>query len=618
MPRHVPRAPAPSRSRRRALLLASLAVGLQAGAQYAAYAVGFHPALGAPLLDASAAAPWPRIAVLLAGLAASLLFLPPLRRLSPLALLGAAVAFALGLGPVYSPLELLVWVPLFLRDEALAGVAGVAAGVAAIATAGSLLAARALAGGAFPLRASGSHGTARWGRARRLRQRRGVLLGWRGRRRLRYDGEGHLLTVAPTGSGKGTGPIISNLLAYPGSVVVTDPKGENYAVTAPHRRRGLGQEVVCFDPFGVVGGAGRFNPLDAIDLARPDAVDHASALAEAVVAPRGRDSATGAFFEAEAKALLAGLVLFVCYAREGAERSLPEVRRLLTAAPEAFEATLEAMAATPACHGLIHRAAARLQQKAERERSGVVSTAQSHTHFLDSPAIAGVMGRSTIAMEELKRRGVSAYLVLPPEHLDAYAPWLRLMIASALAGMVRERAPAAERVLFLLDEFGNLGRLEAAARAVTLLRGYGATVWMFVQNLPQLRALYPDRWEMLLDVDVLQAFGTNDAATADHLSRLAGEGTVYAATQSEAASGGSGRSRPGRQRTFAMAERQRRLLLPDEVRRLGEGEQLLFIKGQLPVRAGRLRYFEDEALKGRAAPKPPARAAPRPLTPRPR
>lgn len=49
-------------------------------------------------------------------------------------------------------------------------------------------------------------------------------------RRFRQDG--HILTCAPTGAGKGLGGVIPNLLDYPGSAFVLDFKGENYAVTS--------------------------------------------------------------------------------------------------------------------------------------------------------------------------------------------------------------------------------------------------------------------------------------------------------------------------------------------------------------------------------------------------
>ena len=49
---------------------------------------------------------------------------------------------------------------------------------------------------------------------------------------LRYPGPAHLLTIAPTRSGKGVGTIIPNLFEYPFVVVCINPKGENARIAA--------------------------------------------------------------------------------------------------------------------------------------------------------------------------------------------------------------------------------------------------------------------------------------------------------------------------------------------------------------------------------------------------
>src|ERR1700691_688015 len=59
----------------------------------------------------------------------------------------------------------------------------------------------------------------------------------------------HMISVAPTRSGKGVSLIIPNLLTYGGSVLVVDPKGENCWVTAAHRRNVLKQKTVILDPW---------------------------------------------------------------------------------------------------------------------------------------------------------------------------------------------------------------------------------------------------------------------------------------------------------------------------------------------------------------------------------
>ena len=66
--------------------------------------------------------------------------------------------------------------------------------------------------------------------------------------RGRFYHDGHILTCAPTGAGKGVGAVIPNLIDYPGSAFVLDLKGENFAVTARARRQ-AGQYVFLIDPF---------------------------------------------------------------------------------------------------------------------------------------------------------------------------------------------------------------------------------------------------------------------------------------------------------------------------------------------------------------------------------
>ncbi len=60
------------------------------------------------------------------------------------------------------------------------------------------------------------------------------------------------MTVAKTGSGKGVGVVIPNLLNYSGSVVVIDPKGENF-IRSVYARVNLHKQEICLvDPFGEV------------------------------------------------------------------------------------------------------------------------------------------------------------------------------------------------------------------------------------------------------------------------------------------------------------------------------------------------------------------------------
>jgi type IV secretion system protein VirD4 len=123
-----------------------------------------------------------------------------------------------------------------------------------------------------------THGSARFATANETRALAradtGLLIGrdMKTRKLLRYPGPAHLLTIAPTRTGKGVGTIIPNLIDYPGPVVCIDPKGENAIVTARERAR-FGP-VHILDPFGITGlPSAAFNPLDRIDPAGLDLAD---------------------------------------------------------------------------------------------------------------------------------------------------------------------------------------------------------------------------------------------------------------------------------------------------------------------------------------------------------
>jgi type IV secretion system protein VirD4 len=399
--------------------------------------------------------------------------------------------------------------------------------------------------------------------------------------------------------------VIPNLLDHPGSVVVTDPKGENYAVTARWRRI-AGHEVHALDPFDLVDGLAAHNPLDLVDIESPDAPDDARMLADMLVLSEGKEAADQSFWNEEARALLAGLILHAASSPRPESRTLTEVRDLLTLPPDSFRELLTAMASSTAAFGLVARAAARLQQKADRERSGVISTAQSHTHFLDSPRMRRVLGRSTFDYSALKRERMSVYLVLPADRLEGYARWLRLMIASGLLAVTRARGMAEERVLFMLDEFAHLRRMQPVLRDIGLAGGFGVRFWLVLQDLSQLRTTYGDAWPTFLaNADLLQAFGTNDWDTAEYLSKMTGEATIRVATENRSAGVSRGRHAQRQQGTaLSTASTGRRLLQPDEVRRLPVDRQLLFVKGTAPLLTARIDSLRDERFAGRCDPNP--------------
>lgn len=465
-------------------------------------------------------------------------------------------------------------------------------------------------------------GSARWADAADLRHAglisgQGIFLGQdEGPERavLHYRGDKHLLTCAPTRSGKGTSAIVPNLLTYPGSVLVIDPKGENAAITA-RRRRELGQTVHVLNPWGLCGlESAAFNPLDFVANAPPEeAYDNARLVADALVLP---GASSDAYWTEEAKSLLTGMILYVCTA-EGETPTLGRVRALLTLHREDFVALLARMSVSEAAAGLVARAANRQLQKADREASSVVSMAQQSTDIFDSPNIARVTEHSTFSFADLKASPTSVYLVLPSARIPSYGRWLRLMVSMALTALTTVEQEPERPVLFLLDEFAALGRLQSVETAYGLLAGFGVQLWAFVQDLAQLEDLYGRRWQSFIaNAGVLQTFGTRDMQTAKYVSDACGVETRVSISEETAEK----RRLNADYRSMSDQIRQRQLIFPDELLRLQRERQLLLVEHTPPVLGRKLAYYDQAAgfagmfdpnpYRRAGAPAPPESAAP--------
>ncbi|MGR4847138.1 type IV secretory system conjugative DNA transfer family protein [Rhizobium sp. LARHSG275] len=442
-----------------------------------------------------------------------------------------------------------------------------------------------------------THGTARFATNKEVapltRTSSGLLIGRDSKtgKLLRYDGPSHLLTMAPTRTGKGVGTIIPNLLTADRSVICIDPKGENARI-AGRARRQFGP-VHVLDPFGATAEPlAAFNPLDALDPNGLDVAEDASTLADALVFDEP-GMAGEAHWNEEAKALIGGMILHIVAHEPPSRRSLVTLRENLTLAPEAFTGLMKEMQDSTAAGGLVARAANRHLGKSDREAAGVLSAAQRHTHFLDSPRMARVLGRSDFWFADLKSRTATVFLVLPPDRLSTYSRWLRLLVTQSLLEMARAPGKPAVPVLYLLDEFASLGHLAPVERAMGLMAGYGVQLWPILQDVHQLRATYGQRaGTFLSNAGVLQVFGVNDHESARLVSDMLGQSTVVFESM--------GRALDSDKTGISYGEQHvgRPLLTPDEVRNLPQYTELLFLAGQRPIVAGKLAYYSDREFKG--------------------
>jgi type IV secretion system protein VirD4 len=459
-------------------------------------------------------------------------------------------------------------------------------------------------------------GSSRWANAEDLQEANvigadGIRLGstfvGEDHRMISYKGDRHLLTVAPTRSGKGTTQIIPNLLTYEGSVLVIDPKGENALITA-RQRQVMGQKVHIVDPWGIAKIKGiptaTFNPLDWLKAGDRDITENAMILADALVVDENHQDS---FWTEEAKALLQGIILYVATdPKEDGQRHLGRVRELLLLDGEQHKALFQDM--WQSVHHVVKSTGARSLQKDPKLLSNVIASAQAQTHFLDSERLQDNLKTSSFKMDDLKNAPTTIYLVLPADRLNTFGRWLRLLVQQSITINARniDKKPA-KPILFILDEFAALGRLSMVEQAYGLMAGFGMQIWGIVQDLNQLERIYDKGWESFIsNAGMINYFGSSDRKTAEYFSALCGETTVWNfttavsnafGTSSSSGSGGSGSSSETHTSTDTTAATQRKLMYPDELMRLRKGQQIVFFENTHPTIAVKTPWFEDSEIK---------------------
>ncbi|MBG4745646.1 conjugal transfer protein TraG [Pseudomonas aeruginosa] len=532
----------------------------------------------------------------------------------------AALGYQLRLGspwfdllgrPIYHPWKLFEWwfffgayaPEVFDTGGAIAGASGMVAVVVAIAM--SVWRSR-------QARLVTTYGSARWANAQDIRQAgltqpAGVFLGQHDRQYLRHEGPEHVLTFAPTRSGKGVGLVVPTLLSWPASAVIHDIKGENWQITAGWRSRF--SHCLLFNPTDAKSAA--YNPLLEVRRGAHEVRDVQN-IADILVDPEGALEKRN-HWEKTSHALLVGAILHVLYA--GADKTLRGVANFLSDPASPFELTLHRMMTTPHLgdgpHPVVASAAREVLNKSDNERSGVLSTAMSFLGLYRDPTVAEVTSRCDWRIADLiaAEHPVSLYLVVPPSDISRTKPLIRLIL-NQIGRRLTESLDGSDgierrhKLLLMLDEFPALGRLDFFETALAFMAGYGIRSFLIAQSLNQIDKAYGQNHSILDNCHVRVTFATNDERTAKRISETLGTATELRAQRNYAGH----RLAPWLGHLMvARQETARPLLTPGEVMQLPPDEAVVMVSSVAPIKAKKLRYYADGNFKRRVLP-PPALA----------
>jgi type IV secretion system protein VirD4 len=376
---------------------------------------------------------------------------------------------------------------------------------------------------------------------------------------ITYSGDGHLMTFAPTGAGKTSGPVICNALKHKGQLIVIDIKGEIHAATA-EARRAMGQEVHVLDMRDVNPLPGSLNPLDLLILSGTDhsAIAHGFA---AEIVERG-EGEKDRFWNDWSETMIAGGLAWLLADSPPEKRTISQLYELFN--NDDVNYTLATMLDNKEkVRDRSARAAftSYLQVSGDITQSSIMASTQTHLRLFDSDMLRRLTDTSSMDVKALVAgEPMSLYIIVPPLRLRAYRPILRVWLSTLILAMTQRTHPPEERTLMLCDEMGNLGHVDALLSAATLMRSWGLTLWTFWQNVAQLQIYGTQATTLVDNAGVIQAFGARNLRMAQDFANIVGG------------------------------------ISAEQIMKMKADEQLLLIEGK-NVLCKQARYYSDELFK---------------------
>ena len=499
-------------------------------------------------------------------------------------------------------------------------------------------------------RVATTYGTARWANKAEIQEsglldNEGVVLGITDDGRYLMDnGEEHVISLAPTGSGKGVGQVIPTLLTWRQSVLVHDIKGENWALTAGWRAQF--SNVIYFNPADPQSA--RFNPLFEVRSGLEQIKDIQN-IADMIVDPHGKGKES--HWDKTADQFFLAVILHVLHT--GKDKTLSGVRDFLQDPERSLSVALNVMMNTnhadPVAHKEIASGARAMLNKSTLEASSIVSTALTFLGLYADPIVAKVTSESDFCIRDLMdaERPLSLYIIVPPSDMVRTRPLMRLiltMIGRRLTESLQVRRPTGAgaatgfvdrikevfnstkpdevagprhrwRLLMLIDEFPQLGKLDFFQDQLAFVRGYGIKAFLIVQSKNQLDEKYGPRNSIIDHCRIRVLYTPNDEKTPEFISGMLGDKTeVHQQTTYT-----GHRLSPWLGHVMvADQESGRPLLTRGEVSVFPETDSIIFVAGKYPIRAKKIRYYADKFFVSRVLNTPELRdQRPYPYRPRP-
>lgn len=420
---------------------------------------------------------------------------------------------------------------------------------------------------------------------------------------LRWGGNQYAFVAAPPRSGKGVGIVIPNCLHYRDSLVVFDPKLENYEITAGYREA-HGQEVYLLHLSTKDFRSHRWNPLSYVKRDPDFAPGGAFSIAHILYPTSGNMSGNSVFFNEMAQKLFVGLCLYLIET-EKKTRVIPSMPALLKLATPADGQSLadwikETVKTTPLSDACKTNLLSYVPSAGGQTGAGVISNFMAPLSVFSDPVVAGITSGDDFDLRDVRRKRMSIYVGVNPNDFSRFGRLINLFF-SQLISVNTEELPEQNpdlkyQCLLMMDEAAAMGKVDIIQTSAAYTAGYDLRFIMIFQNRPQMNNLYGvDGAQSLLGTfDCQIIFATRDNKDAQEYSEIIGYETLHSKNRS---TGKGGRSVS---EAFGDGAGQRRaVMLPQEIKAMPNTDCVINMPGMNTIYAKKVRYYDDPVFKQR-------------------
>ena len=411
---------------------------------------------------------------------------------------------------------------------------------------------------------------------------------------------GNLLICAPTRAGKGL-LAVSQLLTFPGSVIVNDIKGDLHSQTAGYRQK-LGK-VFVIDPQGIGHQYdpfyGRMTEDKLYSSAKHLLFD--SNDREAIFTQRASKMLTQIFLAARIENQTAG---------KETHWLLPYVRQMVDLGLKGAAARLQTISPELAIRFLDGEFEPQKDYTENKFLTSAWETLTSRLFALLTEDVIRCFAGSDFTAKELmtSEKPTTVYLRWPEQDLLALSPLVRLLWSSLIDSLITHydanQGKDCNPVLLLVDEAGRTA-IPMLADSATTVVGRRISLWMAVQSLSQLEAVYGKaRAQVLRDnMDSQLFYRPTDIQTAKYLEERIGNVSAYARSQT---------LHRGDETSEGRSERPIPLLSSQDIVLMSDEQVIAFHRNYRPMRLTRCDWRQHPILAKRR------RIPPRKLSPLPK